>query len=187
MADRSYLGQPGLSRGLMNNNAGNLIITPADSTNPWVGEIPVAQNTDGEFAQFYTLYPGLRAMAENMINLIKDNNYTLSQYLTVYAPPSQNNTAGYITRVSGETGLDPNEPLAANLDAILVASLMKAQIEVENGPDSAALITDDDIAQSINLLPPLILAEIGNLVKSPAGIGIGLTIAAVVAGIIIFK
>jgi hypothetical protein len=173
----SYLGRSDVSRGLRNNNPLNLEI----SSSNWTGKIPVAQNTDGTFEQFTDIGYGLRAGAENAVNSI-NNNDTLAQYITVFAPPAENDTNSYINTVSADTGIAATDVLANNLDATVLASLMRAQIIVENGASNAALISDDDIAQSINLLPALILDEIGTLVKQNA-VPIGLFL---LGGIVIF-
>ena len=178
----SFLGQTGLSRGIANNNPGNIVI----SSNDWDGKIPEAQNTDGTFEQFSTLDDGLRAMALDAINIIKTNNDTLAQYITTYAPPSgsagTNDTQGYINQIASATGLDPNANLAANLDATVLAALMRAQITVENGATDGALVTDQNIAESINMLPALIIQEIGNLVAQNPGTS-GVVIAIVIGGL----
>lgn len=53
----SFLHKPNLSRGLRNNNPGNLILTSIG----WDGKIPNAQNTDGTFEQFTSANYGIRA------------------------------------------------------------------------------------------------------------------------------
>lgn len=166
---RSYLNQNNLSRGLRNNNPGNLIYTGET----WLGKIPYAQNTDWSgspsnivkhFEQFYDVRHGIRAMAYDAVGDIQESNYTLAEYLLEYAPVSENDTTAYINYVSQQTGIHPTDVLSDALNANLLVKLLKAQIEVENG-DDAALISEDDIGESINLLPPLILQQIGNWVS----------------------
>lgn len=96
-----------------NNNPGNLV---------YAGQ-PGASPGAGGFAKFSTYDAGLTA-EKNQITLdatrgtdINGNpTTTVSELLTSWAPPSQNDTASYISSVSSQTGYDPNAPLSS-LDA----------------------------------------------------------------------
>jgi hypothetical protein len=110
-----------------NNNPGNLV---------YVGQ-PGATQGAGGFAAFSSYNAGLTAL-QNQITLdatrgtdVNGNpTTTVSQLLTSWAPPSENDTASYIASVSAQTGYDPNAPLSslgtpgvsAPLPAALVAS-----------------------------------------------------------------
>jgi len=150
---KSYLGQTTLPRGIRNNNPGNLIITGND----WNGEIPVAQNTDGKFEQFYSLEYGIRAMAYDITGDVNGGLNTLTKLITEYAPASDgNDTAAYISSVSSASGIGPNAPLVLSYDAL--KAIIKAKLRVENGSSIGQYVTDADIEAGINLLPANMLA-----------------------------
>lgn len=152
---KSYLNQNGLPRGIRNNNPGNIVI----SNNSWQGKIAVAQNTDGHFEQFTELYYGLRALAKLLVNKVNDGQNTIRKILVSYAPSFENDTSGYINYVSTKSGINPDEPL--NMNSNTLAALMRAICEQENGKQMAdTYITDEDIYNSIGLLPEAILQQI---------------------------
>ena len=151
---KSYLGQNNLPRGIRNNNPGNLVITG----NAWVGKLPLNQNTDGRFEQFTSLEYGIRAMAYDITGDVSRGLNTLTKLVTAYAPPSENNTQGYINSVSAETGISPDETLVLSYDAL--KAIVRAKINVENGAVANQYITDTDIENGINLLPATMLAAL---------------------------
>jgi hypothetical protein len=92
-----------------NNNPGNLRYARQS------GAIPGA----GGFAQFSTPEAGYQALVDQ-VQLDASRGATLSQYITKYAPPSENDTATYIRQASHTLGVDANTPLAS-IDANEVA------------------------------------------------------------------
>src|SRR5690606_14389166 len=132
------LGSQNLSRGLRNNNPGNIRRT----SDKWQGKIPHAQSTDSSFEQFYTTAWGLRAMMKDIQNKINGGFNTVSKIITKYAPPVENNTAAYIANVANWSGIDANQVLAANKTVII--ALCKAMVLMENGETSASKLTNDD-------------------------------------------
>lgn len=94
----------------VNNNPGNLRFAHQTGAAPGVGG----------FAQFDTPEDGFQALL-NQVRLDAGRGYTLSQYITKYAPPSENDTALYIQQASQALGVSPNAPLAS-------ADLMKVAI-----------------------------------------------------------
>jgi len=151
---KSYLGQSNLPRGIRNNNPGNLVITG----NAWVGKLPINQNNDGHFEQFTSIEYGIRAMAYDITGDVGRGLNTLTKLVTAYAPPAENNTAAYISSVSAETGITPDEPLVLSYEAL--KAIIRAKITVENGTVANQLITDTDIENGINLLPANMLAAL---------------------------
>jgi hypothetical protein len=86
-----------------NNNPGNL---------KYAGQTgAIGQDANG-FAIFDSLASGQAALV-NQLNLYADRGLTLSQALNIYAPPSENDTNNYVSFVSSQTGVDPNQPLAS--------------------------------------------------------------------------
>lgn len=114
-------------RGQRNNNPGNLIKTNIK----WRGKVEFDRNSDGHFEQFYEMKFGVRALIKDLLNDIKKGKNTLPKLISEFAPAHENNTSGYIQRVSRMTGIAINEiikPSASNIEA-----LVRAIIQVENG------------------------------------------------------
>ena len=68
----------------------------------------------GGYAIFDTPEDGLRAMMIDLKKNIARGLNTLATLIPVYAPPSDNPTATYISNVSAWSGIDPNQTLAAS-------------------------------------------------------------------------
>lgn len=131
-----------------NNNPGNLV---------YVGQ-PGATPGAGGFAAFSSYNAGLTAL-QNQITLdatrgtdVNGNpTTTVSELLTSWAPPSENNTAAYIASVTAQTGYDPNAPLSSlgtpgvstPLPAALVATTDNTAIE-SAGVDLSSVASDFD-------------------------------------------
>lgn len=176
---KTYLGRQDLPRGIRNNNPANLILTGIS----WKGKLPAEKNTDKHFEQFESANLGIRAAALDTINDIEKKKLnTLKKLLNEYAPPSENDTAAYISRVSKATGIKPDEPIKINADNL--ASILAAKIEVENGKLAAKYINKGDILESIELLPAVVLRRIkGAIIENKSVI---LPILAIFAATIIF-
>lgn len=116
-------------RGIRNNNPGNLVITSI----PWKGKVPVFENTDGRFEQFYNAEDGIRALMLDLLNdYQRDNANTIRKLINQFAPNHENNTAAYIQAVSNDTGFGADEIInLQNRNTML--SLVKAIIKHENG------------------------------------------------------
>lgn len=142
----SFLGKTELSRGLRNNNPGNLQKTAI----AWMGKIPLAKNTDSRFEQFTFIEYGIRAMAIDLIgDIAKDGKNTLNKLVQEYAPSFENDTNAYITAVSKATGLKPNDKIPLSLT--FLHKLIKAKLDVENGKQGK-LVTDAMVQDGINLI-----------------------------------
>ena len=149
----SYLGQSNLPRGIRNNNPGNLVLTNI----AWQGKIPNDQNTDGHFEQFKNVESGIRAMAMDIIGDISEGKNTLAKLINEYAPSFENNTTGYINRVSADTGLGVHEVIP--MDVCTVQKIIKAKIGVENGAVAFNYITDQMIEDGLALVPEKFLQK----------------------------
>lgn len=124
-----------IPRGIRNNNPGNLRKTDI----PWQGKVAGA---DPAFETFATPSDGIRAMAVTLLNYQRIHQlYTLRAIITRYAPPSENDTAAYISAVGDALGILPGESLDLNNPATLRA-LVTAMIQHEQGqqPYSPAII-----------------------------------------------
>jgi len=128
-------------RGIRNNNPGNI-----KAGISWQGAV----GSDPTFTIFADDTWGLRAMAMDLTNKINsDGLNTITSIITAYAPPSENDTASYISSVSSDTGFGPDDALTA--DSATLASLIRAIANHENGDDGSALIPDADIATGISM------------------------------------
>lgn len=93
-----------------NNNPGNLV---------YAGQAGAVAGTGG-FAKFATYQDGYNALQSQIVldanrghDVSGNPTTTLSQLITSWAPPSENNTGAYISNVSAATGFDPNAPLSS--------------------------------------------------------------------------
>lgn len=110
----------GNSRGLRNNNAGN------------VRSAPNAVGHDGGFPIFANSRDGNAALARQLMLYGDRGNNTLSGIIHTYAPNNENNTQGYINAVSRMTGLNPYDRLDLHSPDVL-QKLIPAIIKHENG------------------------------------------------------
>lgn len=94
-----------MSRGLRNNNPGNIRV----SQNAWKGKIVGAQKKDKVFEEFVSMAYGYRALLINVRTYIRrDGINTIRGIITRWAPPEdRNNTEGYIKAVCKSMGMSP--------------------------------------------------------------------------------
>lgn len=86
--------QNNTSRGLRNNNPGNIRLSPT----PWLGEVRPSQ--DSAFCQFRTMAHGYRALIKLLRNYRRLHGcLSVAHFITRWAPPQENNTEAYINRV----------------------------------------------------------------------------------------
>jgi hypothetical protein len=128
---------------LRNNNPGNIRTGIA-----WQGMI-------GQDASSFIIFQdtswGLRALATDLSNKIREGLDTISKIVTVYAPASDNNNdATYIADVSATTGNGPDEQLG--LDPQTLHDLMRGIMNHELGASYSAMIPDSDIDQGISMI-----------------------------------
>ncbi|MEK0158801.1 MULTISPECIES: virion protein [Pseudoalteromonas] len=115
------------SRGVRNNNPLNI-----EAGEDWVG----LAGTDGRFAVFETAKHGLRAAGRILRTYA--NKYGIRSINTIvsrWAPPSENDTAGYIKFVSEKAGVEPSKPLSSDEYTRVIA----AMIHMENGEQPYSL------------------------------------------------
>ena len=115
----------GSTRGLRNNNPGNLRVT-ADKWEGMTGD-------DGAFVTFKSVEYGARAMLKLIINYKKKYGLdTLSKIIHRYAPINENNTSAYIDSVVKATNINVNQVLDFNSQDTLV-KIAQAMCHVETG------------------------------------------------------
>lgn len=116
-----------MSRGLANNNPGNI----RQSRTRYLGE--VRPSRDPAFKQFESLAWGYRAIFMLLDTYRRRYGIdTLRGMISRWAPPSENHTDNYIRAVASDTGLDPDERLDTR-DAATMIPVAAAISRVENG------------------------------------------------------
>jgi len=131
----------GISRGLRNNNPGNI----RHSSAAWMGKA-VAQ-TDDEFVTFSEAAYGLRALGVTLRTYFNKHKLrTVRGIINRWAPPNENNTVVYINNVAKALQVEPDSPLDFNRQ---LPSLMAAIIKHENGSQPYSMNT---IRQAIAMM-----------------------------------
>lgn len=126
-------------RGLRNCNPGNIRL----SDKPWLGQR--ARQTDGAFVQFESMAMGYRALCKLLMNYQdKHRLRTIEGVISRWAPASENNTNGYIRRVSQMTGYGPRQQLNLH-DAETLKKMASAISKVENGKDAVAADVEEGV------------------------------------------
>jgi hypothetical protein len=116
-----------MARGLRNCNPGNI----RQSGTRYRGEVFPSRDT--AFKQFESMAWGYRAMFVLLYTYHrKYGKKTLRAMIDMYAPPSENNTEGYIRRVAAEAGVGADDELDV-LDAHVMRDVVGAMSAVENG------------------------------------------------------
>lgn len=116
-----------MSRGLRNRNPGNI----RRSGSRFRGE--VVPGRDASFKEFETMAWGYRAMFVLLDGYRRRHALsTIRQFITRYAPPSENFTDGYIRFVARTAGIDADIPLDTRSPRDMIP-LVCAMSEIENG------------------------------------------------------
>ena len=116
-----------LPRGLRNNNPGNIRL----SKDNWQGLAP--EQTDPQFFQFTAPEWGYRALIKTLQTYRKKHNLqTIAEMISRWAPHTENNTSGYISRVCREMQV-PDSYVPDIEDKGTMCALVAAISEVENG------------------------------------------------------
>ena len=113
-----------------NNNPGNLRYYSryAGPGGVLEGAIP---GPDGSFAQFPSPEMGMLAMQKQLQLDTQSRGMTLTQFISKYAPPGDNNDTGaYVANMSRSLGIGPNDRIPSHL----IPQLQSAMIRQEGGP-----------------------------------------------------
>lgn len=122
------------SRGIRNNNPGNIRITK----DKWQGLRE--KQEDKSFFQFTEMKWGYRALIRTLQNYRKRHGCaTIADFIKRWAPPVENNTSGYITRVCKEMQV-PDSYIPDINDKATMCAFASAISMVENG--TPALMKD---------------------------------------------
>lgn len=97
----------------------------------WQGEVVPSQ--DAEFKQFETMAWGYRAAFKLLHNYQKYHGCRiLSDFISRWAPPSENNTAAYIAAVAHNSGMSDVSQIDT-LDGRMMRNVVSAMSYTENG------------------------------------------------------
>ena len=96
------------------------------------------------YGVYSSLAYGVRAGFLELSDYIARGLDTVTQIISTWAPSSENNTAAYISDVSGRMGVDANEPLSWPDDAV---DLIQAMAWHENGYNK---MLDSDVESYIS-------------------------------------
>lgn len=115
------------SVGAFANNSGNIRATSL----PWEGK----GTPQSGFETFATPQAGANAQFKNFAAYAQQNpNMTVAQALAKWAPPNENDTNGYVAKISEASGINPGMPLGEVLkDPAMAAQLLDAQTRLEKG------------------------------------------------------
>ena len=114
------------ARGERNNNPGNI-----RHGSKWQGLS--AQQTYKDFCQFVSPEYGIRAIYKLLQTYQKKYELnTVESIIDRYAPPNENNTAGYINRAAKDIGVSVNAPINVSSKPVAIA-LATAIVGVELG------------------------------------------------------
>lgn len=124
-----------MSRGLRNNNPGNI----RQNSDNFLGEIK--PSTDPAFKQFESIEYGYRAIFVTLNTYQKKYGLsTIRAMISRWAPPKDNNdTEAYIRAVSSESGVPENSRITSTNKDVMIP-IVAAISRVENGV--AANITE---------------------------------------------
>lgn len=116
-----------MSRGLRNNNPGNI----RRSRVRYQGEVRPSRDTD--FKEFETMAYGYRAMFVLLDTYSSRYGlHTIRSMLNRYAPPEENLTESYIRFVSDYSGILPNEMVDTRCQGDMIP-IVSAMSRIENG------------------------------------------------------
>jgi len=112
-------------RGLRNNNPLNI----RHSVDVFRGEV---KGADREFKTFSSMPYGYRAAFVILGTYLSRGWNTIERIISRWAPPSENNTEGYIRHIEKRSGVPRNKVLTAT-DGTIYIQIVVAMCFVENG------------------------------------------------------
>lgn len=143
--------------GIRNNNPGN--IRPSDKYT-WNGAVGVNKG----FVVFQDIEHGIRALAIDLFNKNARGLNTIRKIISVYAPPSENNTEAYIASVCGQMTAQLGKAIPPDgefeFDKSIMITMIRAIVNHENGPQALQLIKGTIILAGLNLLPESITEKL---------------------------
>ncbi|EKB6250418.1 lytic transglycosylase domain-containing protein [Escherichia coli] len=130
-----------LSRGIRNNNPGNLNFTGQKGAT-------LESGPNARFASFPTMLEGIAALDRQVMLYLKRGKNTIDQIIDIYAPSSDgNNTSSYKSYLAQYTGLGVKEKIdGSNFE--IMRKLIQGIINHENG-DAARAVSGDDVMRAL--------------------------------------
>lgn len=140
---------PPVTRGVRNNNPGNIDYNPR---NQWQGQLAPDPAIEKRFARFDSAENGIRALAklvlayrgkDGMPGIGRKGIDTVREVINRWAPGVENDTDSYIKVVAAGVGVAPNQPIDLRNFRTLIA-ITTGIIQHENGgvPYGAAVIAE---------------------------------------------
>lgn len=130
-----------LSRGIRNNNPGNLNFAGQKGATLETGP-------NARFASFPTMLEGIAALDRQVMLYLKRGKNTIDQIIDIYAPSSDgNNTSAYKSYLSQYTGLGTNERIDGS-NVQVIRKLIQGIINHENGA-AASAVSGDDVMRAL--------------------------------------
>ncbi|HBN7475856.1 TPA: lytic transglycosylase domain-containing protein, partial [Escherichia coli] len=125
-----------LSRGIRNNNPGNLNFAGQKGAT-------LESGPNARFASFPTMLEGIAALDRQVMLYLKRGKNTIDQIIDIYAPSSDgNNTSSYKSYLSQYTGLGVKEKIdGSNFE--VMKKLIQGIINHENGAAAKAVSVED--------------------------------------------
>ena len=130
-----------LSRGIRNNNPGNLNFAGQKGAT-------LESGPNARFASFPTMLEGIAALDRQVMLYLKRGKNTIDQIIDIYAPSSDgNNISSYKSYLSQYTGLGVKEKIdGSNFE--IMRKLIQGIINHENG-DAARAVSGDDVMRAL--------------------------------------
>ncbi len=130
-----------LSRGIRNNNPGNLNFAGQKGAT-------LESGPNARFASFPTMLEGIAALDRQVMLYLKRGKNTIDQIIDIYAPSSDgNNTSSYKSYLSQYTGLGVKEKIdGSNFN--VMKKLIQGIINHENGA-AARAVSGDDVMRAL--------------------------------------
>lgn len=117
------------ARGIRNNNPGNI----ENNGTAWLGLCE--EQNDPRFCQFSKMEYGCRALLKTLLTYRRKHGLvTIRGIINRWAPSVENNTSGYMSRVSKDTGYGLDEKIPETRSAYI--AIAKAIAAVECSKDS---------------------------------------------------
>lgn len=140
---------PSVTRGVRNNNPGNIDYNPR---NQWQGQLAPDPSIEKRFARFDTAENGIRALAKLVLAYRGKDGMpgigglgidTVREVINRWAPGIENDTESYIKAVAAGVGVAPTQPIDLRNFRTLIA-ITTGIIQHENGsvPYGAAVIAE---------------------------------------------
>ncbi|MFJ5297510.1 structural protein P5 [Pseudomonas sp. NPDC088368] len=129
---------PQVTRGVRNNNPGNIDYNPR---NQWQGQLGPDPAIEKRFARFDSVENGIRALAKLILAYRGKDGMpgvggagidTVREVINRWAPSGENDTESYIKAVAASVGAQPNQPIDIRNFRTLIA-LTTGIIQHENG------------------------------------------------------